>query len=215
MDLEKVYGNGFTSPIDNFNVRLNRARGDYDIPHAFNSSFIYTLPIGKGRRFLADAPRWVDSMAGGWDVGLLTMWQSGRVLTYLSGRPTGPATNSSYVNYTGDRNVGRVMRKGDGVYWLTPEEIGRFSYPASGEIGTSGRNAFRGPRYFNLDMSLVKKFRITERYGISFRAEAYNLFNNANFDAPNTNLSTLATFGKIYNTVGNARILQMALRCDF
>lgn len=214
MDNISAEGNAPTS-IDNFNVRLNRARGDYDIPHAFNSSFIYTLPIGKGRRFARSAPRWVDSAVGGWDVGLLTMWQSGRVLTYLSGRNTGPTTNSSYVNYTGNRNIGQVMRQGDGVYWLTPEEVGRFSYPAAGEIGTGGRNAFRGPRFFDVDMSLVKKFKITERYAVSFRAEAYNLFNNPNFAAPNANLSTPATFGKLSSPLGNARILQMALRCDF
>ena len=150
-------GQGFTSPIDNFNVRLNRARGDYDIPHAFNSSFIYTLPFGKGRRFAGRAPRWADSVVGGWDLGLLTIWQSGRVVTYLSGFATGPtgyvappATPSSYVNYTGDRNIGSVMRQGDGVYWLTSEEINRFSIPQAGEIGTGGRNAFRGPRFFNV-----------------------------------------------------------------
>jgi hypothetical protein len=214
MDNISGEGNAPTS-IDNFNVRINRARGDFDIPHAFNSSFIYTLPVGKGRRFAGHAPRWVDSVAGGWDVGLLTMWQSGRVLTYLSGRATGPTSNSSYVNYAGDRNVGRVTRKGDGVYWLTPEEIGRFSYPAAGEIGTGGRNAFRGPRFFDVDMSLVKKFKITERHVVSFRAETYNLSNNVNFDAPNANLSTPVSFGKLSSIVGNARIFQMALRCDF
>ena len=137
------------------------------------------------------------------------------MLTYLSGRATGPSTNSSYVNYTGDRNTGRVMRKGDGVYLLTQEEIGRFSYPTAGEIGTGGRNAFRGPRFFNVDMSLVKKFQIREQHAVSFRAEAYNLFNNVNFDAPNANLATLGSFGKIASTTGNARILQMALRYDF
>ncbi|MBZ5623847.1 MAG: TonB-dependent receptor [Acidobacteriia bacterium] len=215
MDNISAEGQGFTSPIDNFNVRINRARSDFDIPHAFNASFIYTLPIGKGRRFGGNAPRWVDSVAGGWDLGLLTMWQSGRALTYLSGRATGPTTNSGYPNYSGDRNAGRVIRKGDGVYWLTPGEIGSFSFAAAGEIGTSGRNAFRGPRYFDVDLSLVKKFKITEQYAISFRAEAYNLFNNVNFDAPNANLSTLATFGKISGTVGNARTLQMALRFEF
>jgi hypothetical protein len=215
MDNISVDGQGFTSPIDNFNLRLNRARSDYDIPHAFNSAFIYTLPIGKGRRFLGGAPRWMDSAFGRWEVGLLTIWQSGRVLTYLSGRATGPSTNSSFVNYTADRNTGSVMRKGDGVYWLTQEEIGRFSYPTAGEIGTGGRNAFRGPRFFNVDMSLVKKFQVREQHAVSFRAEAYNLFNNVNFDAPNANLATPGSFGKIANTVGNARLLQMALRYDF
>ncbi|MFN0168199.1 MAG: TonB-dependent receptor [Bryobacteraceae bacterium] len=215
MDNISVDGQGFTSPIDNFNIRLNRARGDYDIPHAFNSSLIYTLPIGKGRPFWGSPPRWVDFALGGWDVGLLTIWQSGRVLTYYSGRPTGPTTNFSYADYSGDRNIGHVMRNGDGIYWLTPQEVGRFSYPSAGEIGTGGRNAFRGPRFFNVDMSLVKKFQIGERRAVSFRAEAYNLFNNVNFDAPNANLATPASFGKIANAVGNARILQMALRCDF
>ena len=215
IDNISVDGNPFTSPIDNFNLRLNRARGDYDIPHAFNSSFIYTLPIGKGHRFAGSAPPWVDSAVGGWDVGLLAMWQTGRVLTYSSGRATGPGTVNTWANYSGDRNIGSVMRRGDGVYWLTPDEIGRFSYPSAGEIGTSGRNAFRGPRFFNVDMSLVKKFPITERYAVSFRAEAYNLFNNSNFAAPNGNLATPASFGKISSTVGNPRILQMALRLDF
>ena len=172
----------------------------------------FSLPLSPSSLLQSVAGR---RLAGGWDVGLLTIWQSGRVVSYLSGIATGPTTNSSYANYSGDRNIGQVMRKGDGVYGLTPQEIGRFSYPAAGEIGTGGRNAFRGPRFFNLDMSLVKKFKIAERHAISFRAEAYNLFNNANFATPNANLATPASFGRIANTIGNARILQMALRYDF
>ena len=215
MDNISMDGNGFTSPIDNFNVWLNRARGDLDIPHAFNASLAYTLPVGKGRRFAGDAPRWVDSLIGGWDIGLLTLWQSGPVVAYLSGYSTGPTTDSSYVNYSGYRNIGKVMRRADGVYWLTEEEISRFSYPAAGEIGTGGRNAFRGPRYFNVDMSLVKKFKIGARHAVSFRAEAYNLFKSVNFAAPNANLSTPNTFGQIAETVGNPRFLQLALRYDF
>ncbi|MEK7409437.1 MAG: TonB-dependent receptor [Acidobacteriota bacterium] len=215
MDNISVDGNGFSSPIDNYNVRLNRARGDADIPHTFTSSLIYTLPIGKGRRLAGDAPRWADLALGGWDIGLLNIWQSGGVITYSSGRATGPTTTNTSVNYTGDRNIGQVMRKGDGVYLLTPEEIGRFSFPNAGEIGAGGRNAFRGPRYFIVDMSLVKKFKITEQHAVSLRAEAYNLFNNVNFGDPGTNFVTTASFGKISGTVGSARIFQMALRYDF
>ncbi len=214
MDNISVDGNGFTSPIDNFNVRLNRARGDLDIPHAFNVSLAYTLPVGKGGRFAANTPRWVDSLIGGWDIGLLMLWQSGKVVTYLSGISTGPTTDSSYVNYSGDRNIGKVMRSADGVHWLTEEEISRFSPPAAGEIGSGGRNAFRGPCYFNVDMSLVKKFKIGERHAVSFRAEAYNLFNNVNFAAPNADLSS-PSFGRISGTVGKPRFLQLALRYDF
>ena len=64
----------------------------------------------------------MDLLIGGWDVGLLTLWQSGRALTFLSGYGTGPSTVNSFANYTGDRNIGRVIRKADGIYWLTDEE---------------------------------------------------------------------------------------------
>jgi hypothetical protein len=225
MDNISTEGNGFTSPIDNFNVRLNLARSDYDVPHTFNSSCVYTLPVGEGRPYASSLPRWLDSIIGGWDVGLLTLWQSGRVVSYVSGRYTGPtpatpgrgtapALDSSFMNYAGDRNIGQVMRRSDGVFWLTEEEIAKFSYPLAGEIGTGGRNAFRGPRYFSVDLSLVKRFRITERHGVLFRAEAYNLFNNSNFAPPNSDFSKGA-FGRISSTVGNPRMLQMALRYDF
>ena len=158
----------------------------------------------------------MDALIGGWDIGLLTLWQSGQTITYLSGVATGPITKSSFADYSGDRNIGRVLRKADGMYWLTKEEAELFfSTPAAGEIGTGGRNAFRGPRFFNVDVSLVKRFRITDRQAISFRAEAYNAFNNANFGPPNTDLSEKASFGKISSTVGNARVFQMALRYDF
>jgi len=55
----------------------------------------------------------------------------------------------------------QAKRKGDGVYLLTTEDISRFP-PAANEIGTGGRNAFREPRLFDVDTSLVKKFKITE-----------------------------------------------------
>jgi hypothetical protein len=222
IDNISVDGNGYTAPIDSFNETLNRARGDYDRPHSFNSSFIYSLPVGKGRKFAGNIPRWADSLIGGWDVGVLTIWQSGGVMTVSAGRVTGPVPGiNSYANYTGDRNIGSLIRAGNGIFYLTPDQMTGFSYPIAGHTGSSGRNAFRGPRFFNTDASLVKRFKITESHAVSFRAEAYNLFNNANFANPGMTLTnysadqTRNTFGKISATVGGARIMQVALRYDF
>jgi hypothetical protein len=103
---------------------------------------------------------------------------------------------------------------------------GAAAFPGLGELGTSGRNTFRNPRFFNTDASLVKKFRIKERHAIAFRAEAYNLFNNPNFEFTSTNLPTSnniitnpASFGKLSRTVGgqgtSARTMQLTLRYDF
>ena len=216
LDNISVDGNGFTTPIDNFNLKLNKGRGDYDRPHSFNSALIYTLPIGKGRWLASNAPRWADTLIGGWDLGFLTIWQIGGLFTVSSGRQTGTYATNTWANYSGDRNIGSVLRQGNGVFRWTPEEIARFSFPGAGEIGNSGRNAFRGARLFNTDISLVKRFKLTERHVVSFRAEAYNLFNNVNFGLPGVNLATSgASFGKVSATIGQPRIMQGALRYDF
>ena len=105
---------------------------------------------------------------------------------------------------------------GPGVYYFTPAQIADFSEPAAGSIGTSGRNTFRGPRFFNLDASLVKRFELMEHKSLTFRAEAYNLLNNVDFANPTVNLGGNASaFGKISGVVNNPRIVQMALRFDF
>ncbi len=64
-------------------------------------------------------------------------------------------------------------------------------------------------------MSIVKRFKLYERHTITFRAEGYNMLNNANFANPTVTLTTPATFGKVGSIVGTPRIFQMALRYDF
>ena len=131
---------------------------------------------------------------------------------------------NSYSQYTGsDRNIGAVDRRGNGVFYFTPDQVAAFGYPDAFQIGNSGRNVFRNPGFIETDASLVKKFRITEGHAINFRAEAYNLFNHPNFGfaAANLNVNTPATFGKFSQTLGtqsgsgSSRTMQLALRYDF
>jgi hypothetical protein len=216
VDNISVDGSGFTNPIDNYNLILNRGLADFDRRHTFLWTATYTLPIGRGKLVGGGMPNWVDKVVGGWDIGSLGLWTSGPAMTVSSGRQTAAAGANTWANYNGsDRNIGTVARKGDGVYFWTPDEIARLTFPGAGEIGTSGRNTFRGPRYFDTDLSLIKQFRFTETHRATFRAEAYNLLNNANFNTPGLSLTTPASLGKISGTVGNARIIQLALRYDF
>ena len=222
-------GNGFAAPLDSFNAPIDRGRSNFDIPHAFTMTSQYTLPLGKGHMFAGNIPKWANTLIGGWDVGSLWIWESGSPFTVASGRATGPATGttattasvtSTWADYTGSRNIGSVITSnngiGPGVYYFTPAQIANFSEPAAGTFGTSGRNTFRGPRFFNLDASLVKRFEVAERKSITFRAEAYNLLNNVDFANPTVNLGGNATaFGKIGAVVNNPRIVQVALRFDF
>ncbi|MBL8213765.1 MAG: carboxypeptidase regulatory-like domain-containing protein [Bryobacterales bacterium] len=215
VDTISVDGNGFTATVDNYNLNQFRGRSDADRPHSFNGSAIYALPLGRGKRFGGDMPRWADSVIGGWEVGALMVWQSGSTLTVSSQRRTGPSTSNTWANYSGDRNIGEIKRLGNGVTFWDPALASQFTFPAAGEFGTSGRNTFRGPRYFNTDLSIVKTFKLFDTHRVNFRAEMYNAFNNANFGAPGTNILNGATFGRVSAIVGMARVAQMALRYDF
>jgi hypothetical protein len=168
IDLLSNSGAAVEGVIDQFNLRLNRARANFDRPHVLSGFAIWTLPFGKGRRLGSRWPRWLETVAGGWEVSGVGVWESDSPFTVRSGRQTAGAAIDTFANYSGDRNIGRVQRRGDGVYFFTPEEISRFTSPAAGEIGTAGRNTFRGPRLFNIDLSLGKRFRVTERQSISF-----------------------------------------------
>jgi hypothetical protein len=213
-DNGSVDGNGYTAPIDSFNLRLNKGRGDVDRPHSFNMGLIYVIPVGRDKRIGGGMARWADSLIGGWETGVLAIWQSGSPFTVGSTRATTVGT-TTWANYTGDRKLGKIERKGNGVWFWTPEEAARFSFPAAGEIGSGGRNSFRNPRFFGTDLSLVKRFKLFETHVVTFRVEGYNLLNNANFGGLGTSLLTPATFGKLSSTVGNPRIVQLALRYDF
>ena len=85
MDNISAEGNGFTTPIDNYNLGLNRARSDFDRPHSFNLSAFYTLPFGKGRlrsQHAAPDRHWF----GGWQIGALEIAQSGQPFSVFSQR---------------------------------------------------------------------------------------------------------------------------------
>lgn len=228
MDNISAEGNGFTTPIDNYNLGLNRARSDFDRPHSFNLSTFYTVPFGRGKRFGSNMPRLLDTAIGGWSIGALEIAQSGQPFSVFSQRLTvavsGVPAAGAYANYSGtDRSIGSVSRQGNGVYFFTPSQVAAFTAPGAFDIGNAGRNVFRNPAFFETDASLVKKFAITETHNVQFRAEAYNLFNHPNFGfaAANLNINNPASFGKFSQTLGtqtsagSSRTLQLALRYDF
>jgi hypothetical protein len=82
--------------------------------------------------------------------------------------------------------------------------------------GTTPRNAFRGPRQQNWDMTLMKRFHIGERHQFAFRTDFFNLFNHPIFRSPSAvNIGTPSTFGRITDTAVPARLIQFGLKYDF
>jgi hypothetical protein len=70
-----------------------------------------------------------------------------------------------------------------------------FPLPASGTIGNLGRDVFRGPGFAGIDLSLSKKFAITERVFAQLRFDAYNAMNRVNLNAPVVDLAN-SNFGR-------------------
>lgn len=87
------------------------------------------------------------------------------------------------------------------------------SDPAVRTYGTLPRNFLRGPGRFNIDLSIAKVTPITERIAAEFRADIFNVLNNAQFNDPNTNISD-PNFGKVQDTAP-PRIIQLAVRVTF
>ncbi len=223
LDDISVEGNGFTSVLDNYNLKLNWAPSDYDRRQSINYNFNYILPVGKGQQFGGNMPHLLDTLVGGWTLGGYAIDQSGNPFSVASQHSTLPG-GTTYATYSGTTpNIGSISETGSGVYYYSAAQIAQFGLTPAFGVGNAGRNIFHNPWFNELDLSLIKAFKITERQKITFRAEAYNAFNHPNFGftAANLNILTPATFGKFSTTLGtqngstSARTMQLALRYDF
>ena len=93
-------------------------------------------------------------------------------------------------------------------------------YNQGNAFGNLGRNVVLGPGFSNLDLALVKKTKITERMSLEIRADAFDLFNQANFGQPGSTYGT-STFGLISSTrfatgdSGSSRQLQLSAKLVF
>jgi hypothetical protein len=109
--------------------------------------------------------------------------------------------------------------------WFNPAA---FAVPANGTWGNLGRNAARGPGMFEIDTSLQKRFRLTERLALNFRAGAYNLLNHPVYSNPSGSLGSFsggvpsANFGRITSIInqgavgtGAPRRIEFMFRAEF
>ena len=93
---------------------------------------------------------------------------------------------------------------------------GIFSIPAPGELGNTGRNFFTTPGFFNLNLCIGKRVRITENQNLEYRLEMQNATNTPSFGVPESAVITNTLFGRARgNTVSSSRKIQMALKYNF
>ena len=206
------------TPFDINNRDLNYARSDFDRRHALQGYVLYELPIGKGRRWGGNWGRTADFLLGGFNVAGVMRRYSGRPFTVFSGSNTLSQvvfTPASCNDCSPDFG-GMTLENGQNVFF-TAEQRARFFVPAAGEPSNVGRNFFNGPSFFNLDVTVGKRFRFDETRDLEIRVEAQNATNTPSFAVPDANLIlTTASFGQILgNTTSTSRKVQFVAKFNF
>jgi hypothetical protein len=194
--------------------KADYGRASFDVRHAAVINATYDLPFGKG-----------DKTSGNLFVKTLVAdWQISGIQTILSGLPFTPQLSYNPSNDGDTRNpvrpswnpnfTGPIILGGPSQYF----NPSAFIQPLSGAYGNVGRNILQGPNLVETDFSAAKKFSLTERLNLQFRAELFNLFNHTNFNTPNPVVYAAATGGPsptagvITSTATTSRQVQFGLK---
>jgi hypothetical protein len=164
----------------------------WDVPNRFSASFNYELPgLNNGAGFVGHA-------TGGWGLSGTSIYQTGYPFTvFTSASFTGggdynaDGDNFDYPNVTNYQQATSRSAYITGVF-----STGQFTAPTAGTLGNEKTGRFRNPSFIQSDMTVYKNTRITERLNFQFRFEFYNLFNHANFQNINADLSA-GNFGRV------------------
>ena len=193
-----------------------RGISQMDTPNILHLAFVYDLPFGPRRPWLASRGP-LGRIIGGWTLSGIATYASGQPLqvTDTNGRPipiASPALSGSVENRIGDK-VDPVTHQVLNPYFSTsvwrslPDQYTLSPVPLYLAY-------LRSPASKGMSASLIKRVQVKERLNVSMRLDASGLFNTPQWGAPGANLANTATFGVI-NSAGGSRKMQVALRAQF
>jgi hypothetical protein len=204
-------GGSYTDPNHR---RFDRSNcGGIDVRHIINISGVMLSP--KFTNHL------VQKIAGNWQLSPIVGWHSGNTFTVTTG------VDNALVNTSGQRPnlVGDpYCATRSANCYLNPAA---FVAPANGTFGDLGAYRLVGPSYFQVDVSLSRKFVVREHHSLELRAEVFNIENRVNLSVPVTTPLTASNFGKITSditatgsgaagtTTGDPRTMQLSLKYAF
>jgi hypothetical protein len=190
---------GFSVENDSRDIESNWARSDFDRPHRFSFSGVWTLPLGDSV-FLRD-----------WELATFMQFQSGRPFSVF--RPEQGLLRLGFqrLDFAPGATAESVAQQA-----ANPEEgwFDKTQLRAATAAGNTPRNFLRGPSQKRVDLSISKRIPLGGRVRAELRWEIFNLFNTVNFGMPENNFDSL-DFGTITNTVGGPRVSQFGVRVMF
>jgi hypothetical protein len=192
--------NSYQSNPGDYRLDYGLTSGDY--PDHFTLTGSYELPFGKGRKFLGNANRFLDLVTGGWILNSVYTWESGGAISW-----------GNVIYYGGSlhlqpRNLTQAF------------DVTRFERASANQPSQNYRtfpqmfNNLRADAANNVDLSMLKNFRIRERMSAQLRFETFNTLNRTEFAAPNVS-PTSSSFGTITGAANTARQIQIGLKVKF
>jgi hypothetical protein len=233
------------SPQDANNLAADYNQSDYNLPVSNVTSLVYDIPVGRGRTYMSSTNSVVDAILGGWQVSAVNTMQGGTPynITYTPNsaqavspqisatyrganeyRPNRVATTAINNCHSGHTCINKVTASNGTVQYVN---LAAFSLPAikdaNGNVlspfGNASRNPARTPNFYETDLDLNKRFHMTERFGMEFRAELYNIFNHTNLYLPSSGLSGTQggtpTGGGAVSGTFEPRIVQFGLKLTY
>jgi len=249
-DATDAQGNNQSDLVSRLTLRNKNAdyrRSITDQTQRFVANGIYDLPFGHGKRWMSDSNGFVDRLVGGFSMGAIVTWATGTPWYVGSGRSTfnqGTANNGAQL--TGmtfeafKKNIG-LFKNSTGVYFVNPAildvvvnpttgkavsstlKAGLMAAPAPGTFGDFPVNSLSGPHYFNFDLGVTKRIKITERVHFELKGTAINVLNHPNFifatttAGASTNVINFdsTSFGRIISQRGTSRQMNIIAQLTF
>jgi hypothetical protein len=215
--------NGTTSAFPEYIPGYNRGLSDFNTEHNWVLNATWDLPWGRGLTGVSGA------LLGGWRVAGIANIRSGYPLTVFvqnnrsrsQWQPSlGPGIGRDRPSYPPGFDADNAVN-GDPAQWFNPQA---FVLQPVGTFGNTGRGDVTGPDLRTVDLAFSKDSRLgASDARLEVRIEVFNLFDRANFGAPNLtafagaadNEPVLGSFGRIRNTVTSARQMQLGVRLRF
>ncbi|MBI4875724.1 MAG: TonB-dependent receptor [Acidobacteria bacterium] len=231
--LEKRYSHGLTvaatytfskniealSYLNAQDAAPGRTLTAWDRPQRVTIAPMYQLPFGPGRRFMNSSHPVLSRLAGGWQVVLTSIMQSGAPMSmpgnvYLLGDPRleNPAWDRMFKTGVIDANgtVRNVLPGEQPVYQVRQSFTLRTTPLRYGNLRNQWGTTF--------DFSVIKDVRVREGFKAQFRVEAFNVLNTPVFSANPDLTPTSVNFGKLFRDNGQSngpRIVQLGIRLEF
>jgi hypothetical protein len=207
----RTHGGDPLFPQNNYDLRADRGLSQYDVRHRWVTSFLWEVPVGKGKRWL-NSSTFGDAVLGGWQLGSIITIQGGFPFTLTNGLDRANDGQGAYQrpDYNGKEWQLDKSQRGPRRWFNT----GAFALPALYTYGNLGRTSLISPGLVGWDFSAAKRFSTFEQQHLEFRFEAFNLPNHPNFGLPNGVIVSPA-FGAIGSTATTMREIQFALKYVF